>query len=126
MSATNPGEGDAQQPSSTTRNPRLPRILRILLPALLVLVWFAAAGVGGPYFGRVDEVASNDQASFLPASADATLVGERFVDFVGDSQIPAIVIVDSDSALDEVTLKSLSDKVSSLPDLEGVDGSSPL
>lgn len=102
------------------------RVLRILLPALLVLSWLTAAAVGGPYFGRIDEVSSNDQASFLPASADATLVGERFVDFVGDTQIPAIVIVASDSALDESTLASLSEKVAAIADIEGVDGVSPL
>ncbi len=126
MAATRPRPVDAHDGARAASSPRPGRLLRILLPALLVVVWFAAAGVGGPYFGRVDEVASNDQASFLPASADATLVGERFIDFVGDSQIPAIVIVNSDSALDETTLKSLADKVASLTDLDGVDATSPL
>ena len=106
--------------------PRPGRLLRILLPGLLVVVWFALAGVGGPYFGRIDEVSSNDQASFLPANADATRVGERFIDFVGDSQIPAIIIVDSNAPLGEETLKSLSEKVASLTELDGVDGTSPL
>ena len=109
-----------------TDRPRPGRLLRILLPGLLVVVWFALAGVGGPYFGRIDEVSSNDQASFLPANADATRVGERFIDFVGDSQIPAIIIVDSNAPLGEETLKSLSEKVASLTELDGVDGTSPL
>ncbi len=107
-------------------NGRPSRLLRILIPALLVVIWFAVAGVGGPYFGRVDEVASNDQASFLPESADATQVSERFIDFVGDSQIPAIIIFDADSPLDQTTLATLADSVAGLADLEGVDEVSPL
>ncbi|MGV8845742.1 MMPL family transporter [Tessaracoccus sp.] len=129
MSATRTRIGDSPDSArgdSSSRAPRPRSIIRILLPAILVVIWFAAAGVGGPYFGRIDEVASNDQASFLPANADATLVGSRFIDFVGDSQIPAIIIVDSDTKLNETTLASLSDTVASLTDLEGVDGTSPL
>ncbi len=110
-----------------TADPGRPsRLLRILIPSLLVVIWFAVAGVGGPYFGRVDEVASNDQASFLPESADATQVSGRFIDFVGDSQIPAIVIFDADTPFDDASLSLLSDTVNRLADLQGVEGVSPL
>lgn len=78
--------------------------LRIVLPAVLIVVWLAGAGIGGPYFGKVGEVASNDQAAFLPASADATLVGERFTDFVGDEQIPAVVVFASGEQLTQTQL----------------------
>ena len=46
---------------------RVPFWLRWLVPVLLVITWLAIAGIGGPTFGRLDEVSSNDQASFLPA-----------------------------------------------------------
>jgi RND superfamily putative drug exporter len=49
-----------------------PRWLRAAIPAVLVLAWLVAAAIGGPYFGRVDEVSSNEQSSYLPSSADAT------------------------------------------------------
>ncbi|MDO5737325.1 MAG: MMPL family transporter [Propionibacteriaceae bacterium] len=126
MTATTATEVDDPHRLGRDGRQRPPRALRVLLPAVLVVIWFIAAGIGGPYFGRIDEVSSNDQASFLPANADATLVGSRFIDFVGDSQIPAIVIVSSDAALDGPTLQTLTDKVSSLADLEGVDATSPL
>ena len=48
------------------RTPRVPFWLRWLVPVLLVLTWLAVAGIGGPTFGRLSEVSSNDQASFLP------------------------------------------------------------
>ena len=56
------------------------RWLRIGIPVLLVLVWLVGGSIGGPYFGKVDEVSTNDQSSFLPESADATQVSERLPD----------------------------------------------
>ncbi len=43
----------------------------------------SAAGVGGPLFGRIDEVSSNDATTFLPASSDSTQVQKRLGEFVG-------------------------------------------
>lgn len=63
------------------RPPRVPKWLRILLPSLLILVWLTAAGIGGPYFGKVSEVSSNDSTSYLPTSADATAVQKVLGDF---------------------------------------------
>ena len=71
---------------------RTPRWLRVLLPAVLILAWVGIAGIGGPYFGKVDEVSSNDQTSYLPASADATQVSQVRADFAGNEAIPAIVL----------------------------------
>ena len=78
-----------------TREPeraRVPKWLRILLPAVLILVWLTAAGVGGPYFGKVSEVSSNDQTSYLPESADATQVQALLGEFNDSDAIPAIVV----------------------------------
>ncbi|TRY18376.1 MMPL family transporter [Tessaracoccus rhinocerotis] len=105
---------------------RPPAWLRTGIPIVLILVWLAGAAIGGPYFGKVGEVSSNDQAAFLPASADATLVGERFTDFVGDDTIPAIVILSADDVIDEETLAELETVVEGLGDLAVVDSVSPL
>ncbi len=80
---------------------RVPRWLRAVIPAALILAWLGAGGVGGPYFGRVDEVSSNDQTTYLPASADATRVQKLLADFSDSKAIPAIVIL---SAGDDTTL----------------------
>ena len=58
--------------TTTPAKRRVPKWLRVLLPAARILIWLAGAGIGGPYFGKVGEVASNDQPSYLPSSADAT------------------------------------------------------
>lgn len=77
---------------------RVPFWLRWLVPVLLVITWVAIAGVGGPTFGRLDEVSSNDQASFLPASAEATAAQDWQAKFRDSDEIPAVIVVESDSA----------------------------
>ncbi len=42
-------------------SPKVSKWVRILIPTLLIGVWFAVGGIGGPYFGKIGDVASNDQ-----------------------------------------------------------------
>ena len=77
---------------------RVPFWLRWLIPALLVLTWVAIAGVGGPTFGRLGEVSSNDQASFLPAGAEATAAQDWQAKFRDSKEIPAVVLIENDAA----------------------------
>ena len=112
-----PSRSSGRQPS---------RWLRIGIPVLLILVWLVGGSVGGPYFGKVDEVSTNDQSSFLPESADATRVSERLPDFLGGRIIPAVVVVTGDEALDErqlADLQTLADDISEVPGV--LDGVSP-
>ncbi|HKU03221.1 MAG TPA: MMPL family transporter, partial [Arthrobacter sp.] len=48
--------------------------------------------------GRLDQVSSNDQASFLPAGAEATEAGDWQAKFRDSDEIPAVVIVEGDAA----------------------------
>ncbi|MFJ5958044.1 MMPL family transporter [Paenarthrobacter sp. NPDC092416] len=75
---------------------KVPFWLRWLVPVVLVITWLGIAGIGGPTFGRLDEVSSNDQASFLPAGAEATEAGEWQAKFRDSEEIPAVVIVEGD------------------------------
>jgi RND superfamily putative drug exporter len=70
------------------------RWVRPLVGLVLTVAWLALAAWGGPYFGRIDEVSANDQASYLPSSAESTQVQKRFADFFGDSTIPAVVVAE--------------------------------
>ncbi|MEE2524085.1 efflux RND transporter permease subunit [Pseudarthrobacter sp. J75] len=78
---------------------RTPVWLRWVIPAVLVLTWLAIAGVGGPTFGRLDEVSSNDQASFLPASAEATVAQDWQAKFRDSDEIPAVIVIEGADAL---------------------------
>lgn len=111
--------GPGSAPTTEARAP-MSRWLRVGLPALLVLVWLALAGLGGPMFGRVSEVSSNDQTSYLPTTADATAVQKALSDFQGDDAIPAIVVVTGDDALGESDLAAVSDAITAAAELPQV------
>ncbi len=101
------------------------RWLRIGIPLLLVLIWTAGGSIGGPYFGKVSEVATNDQSTFLPSSAEATQVQERLSDFTGGDTIPAVVVISGDAELDEGQIAELADLADEIGSIDGVGDVSP-
>ncbi|MFE5672489.1 MMPL family transporter [Agromyces sp. NPDC056523] len=109
---------------------RVPAWLRVLIPTVLILVWFALFGAGGAAFGTLSDVQQNDQASFLPASAEATEVDELQDAFRDSDNVPAIVIVASDdgSELSESQLDDIEALRDGMLELDGVvaDETSPL
>ncbi|WP_062216106.1 MMPL family transporter [Streptomyces sp. NBRC 109706] len=76
-------------PSSTRR-------IRWLVPAVVLLVWLGVGAGLGPFAGRLGEVATNDQAAFLPGGAESTRVLEAQQAFRQDETLPAIVVWTSD------------------------------
>ena len=118
-----PTRRDLRSDSRTSTQPT--RWLRIGIPVLLILVWFVGGSIGGPYFGKVDEVSTNDQSSYLPQSADATEVSERLSDFVGSDTIPAVVVVTGEGELSEDDLASIQDLADDFVEIEGVTEVSP-
>lgn len=84
--------------------PRVPFWLRWLVPLVLVLAWLAIAGIGGPTFGRLDEVSSNDQASFLPAGAEATEARDWQNKFTDSDEVPAVVVIESGAAFTQAQM----------------------
>ncbi|MGJ7419666.1 MMPL family transporter [Streptomyces cinereoruber] len=72
--------------------PSAPRRTRFLVPLVLLLVWLAVGGGLGPFAGRLGEVATNDQAAFLPRSAESTKVIEAQKAFRTSESVPAIVV----------------------------------
>ncbi|WP_458780090.1 MMPL family transporter [Arthrobacter sp. D3-16] len=96
---------------------RVPFWLRWLLPVILVLTWLALAGIGGPTFGRLEEVSSNDQASFLPASAEATAAQDWQAKFRDSDEVPGVIVLESDEGL---TPAQLGEAASLLTELEGL------
>ncbi|MYQ37483.1 putative drug exporter of the RND superfamily [Streptomyces sp. LamerLS-316] len=64
----------------------------VLVPVFLVLAWLVVGGAFGPYAGKLGEVATNDQASFLPQSAESTRVIDAQKAFSKQETVPAIVV----------------------------------
>ncbi|WIB77792.1 efflux RND transporter permease subunit [Curtobacterium sp. MCPF17_002] len=102
------------------------RFLRIVLPALVIVAWLAIASVGGPYFGKISEVSTNDQTSFLPASADATKVQERSSEFRQASGAPAIIVLSRDTGLTAADSAAADTLATQLGDRDDVQGVSPV
>jgi RND superfamily putative drug exporter len=94
--------------------------LRVFLPVALILVWLGGAALGGPLFGKVDEVSSNDQTTYLPESADATKVQELLGEFRDSDEIPAIAVFTSDEELTEQELSTITDAVADATSIDGV------
>lgn len=92
---------------------------RRALAASLILIWLAVAAVGGPKFGEISDVATNDQSSFLPESAESTKVSARLEDFQDPGAVPAIVVVTAETdgmQVDPASLADLPDKLSAAVD----------
>ncbi|MFF9094558.1 MMPL family transporter [Streptomyces sp. NPDC014802] len=68
------------------------RPVRWLVPLALVVVWLGLGGALGPYAGKLGEVSTNDQAAFLPRSAESTRVVEEQKAFRRQETLPAIVV----------------------------------
>ena len=97
---------------------RTGRRLRWLLPAVLVLVWFAIGGVGGQYQGKLAEVQRNDLSSFLPDNAESTKVVELQQAFQAKQTFPAFLLLESDTALSSDRLAAFKQFADAAPGLE--------
>ncbi|MGO2746755.1 MMPL family transporter [Microbacterium sp.] len=94
--------------------------VRVFVPAVLIIAWLVGAGLGGPLFGKVSEVSSNDQTSYLPSSADATEVQQLLGEFNDSDAIPSIVVFVGDGELDEDQLAAIDAAIEATPDIEGI------
>lgn len=99
---------------------------RILFPAIIVIVWVAVAGIGGPLFGRIGEVSSNEPTAYLPSSAESTEVSVLSREFYDSDEIPAVVlVVADDGVLDQQDLEAVTNAVTELGRNDGVGSLSP-
>jgi len=83
-------EQEAAERSKPARRAKLTRLLAVVL---VLLAWFALAGVGGPLVGRLSEVQKNDNASFLPKSAESTEVNALAAKFSSTNALPYFVVI---------------------------------
>lgn len=96
-------------------------LARWLVPVVLLVAWLGIGGTLGPYAGKLGEVATNDQAAFLPRNAESTEVIEAQKAFRQDETLPAIVVwTTSDGG--EVTAGQRESATGALASLQGVSG----
>ncbi|WP_116051779.1 MMPL family transporter [Amycolatopsis palatopharyngis] len=101
--------------------PRVPA-LRWILPALLIVGWLVLGAVGGPFAGKLSEVAENDNAAFLPSSAEATEVNELQKQFADSQTVPAIVVAERPAGIaaqDRAFLAGAAARIGEIPGVAG-------
>ncbi|MEO6145404.1 MAG: MMPL family transporter [Dermatophilaceae bacterium] len=94
------------------------RLTRIIVMLLILFAWLGLAGVGGPLVGRLSEVQKNDNASFLPKSAESTEVSALAAKFTSTDALPYFVVIERASGLtpaDSAAVKEFTAGIPSLP-----------
>lgn len=117
---SNPARTSVEAPGKTSR-----RRWRWFLPVLLVIAWLALGGIGGPFTGKLAEVATNDSSTFLPASAEATQVNELQQQFTDGRAIPAFIVAERDGGITGADRQYLDEAAQRIRGVGGVDQVSP-
>ncbi|GAB1512771.1 MMPL family transporter [Actinophytocola sp. KF-1] len=102
--------------------PRRPPVRRWLVPALVLLAWLVVGGIGGPFAGKLSEVAENDNSAFLPESAESTDVAARDRLFAEQQVVPAIVVAQRQSGITPDDTSFLAGRSAKLAGISGVAG----
>jgi putative drug exporter of the RND superfamily len=96
---------------------------RAMLPAVvLVVALFVVAPVAGTLSGKLTSVTENDQAAFLPDSAESTKSLELETRFAGAQDIPALIVWERPDGLTEEDLAAVSEASSRVSEVEGIAG----
>jgi len=104
-------------------------LLRGLVILAAIGVWLAIGAFGGQAQGNLSSVQTNDDAAFLPASAESTQAAELAEEFTDSETLPALVVAETADG-SELTREQLgdvqafADAVGDAP-LEGTSGDEP-
>lgn len=102
---------------------RIPKWVRIFIPSIIILIWLTLGSVGGPYFGKISEVASNDQASFLPENAESTKVNAELKKFQDSNTVPAVIVFsDINTKLSEASIGQITTATQGFSEFSEVEG----
>ena len=94
---------------------------RAMLPALIVLLgFFVVLPIAGNLSGKLTEVTENDQAAFLPDSAESTRSLALETQFTGTSDIPALVVWERAGGLTPSDLEAVAEAASRMGAVEGI------
>jgi putative drug exporter of the RND superfamily len=94
-------------------------------PLVVALVWLFVGGPLGSYAGKLSEVQTNDNAAFLPASAESTEVIEWQARFSDQEAIPAVVVYENTGGLDRSVFPEVQADLRAVAEVDGVLQVSP-
>ena len=115
--------------SNRARGNRGRGLLRGLVILAAIGIWLAIGAFGGQAQGNLSSVQTNDDAAFLPASAESTQAAALAEEFTDSETLPALVVAETADG-SELTKEQLGDvqafaeSVADAP-LEGTSGDEP-
>ncbi|MFD4026637.1 MMPL family transporter [Streptomyces sp. NPDC058576] len=101
------------------------RSVRWLVPVVLLIAWLGIGGGLGPYAGKLGEVATNDQAAFLPQNAESTQVIDAQKAFQQNETLPVILVwtaAKKDAPVNDEQREAATGALASLAGSDGVVG----
>jgi len=96
-----------------------------LWPLVVALIWILVGGPLGSFAGRLSEVQTNDNAAFLPESAESTEVMDWQARFSDQELLPAVVVYEQTSGLERDALPAVQADLEALSEIEHVVQVSP-
>src|SRR3954453_21378849 len=88
--------------------------------AVVGLLVFLVGALGGSYQGRLGEVQKNDNAAYLPATAESTKVADEARRFSDVETVPGFVVYHRDGGLTDADHAAIAAAVPQLRDIDGV------
>ncbi len=110
----------AATPSAHVSEGRSRRSRPVLAVALVALIVFLAGGAGGSYQGKLSQVQKNDNASYLPGSAESTKVADFAARFSSVETLPGFVLFHRAGGLtsgDRAAIAAVGPKILALSDV---------
>ncbi|MFG2107104.1 MMPL family transporter [Micromonospora chersina] len=96
-----------------------------VIAVVVALGWLVVGGLAGPYSGKLGDVATNDNASFLPADAEATRAQDLAAGFVDRETTPALVVYERTSGITPADQQRVQADAARFAELPGVVGPLP-
>ncbi|MEV0284881.1 MMPL family transporter [Kribbella sp. NPDC050820] len=90
------------------------RVVRWLVPSLLIIVWLGAGGWLGVVGSKLAEEVSSGAATYLPRNAEATEVAAFNKRFGEAETLPAIVVYSRDAALTDADRRAIADQTAAI------------
>jgi len=106
----------SEQTSTKVRTGRI----AVWIAIVVAIAWLLIGSAAGPLAGKLSEVQKNDNASFLPASAESTLVADEQAKFAETTTIPALIVVTrpDGAKLDGTDMATISAFIQQIPRTE--------
>ncbi|MDP3894067.1 MMPL family transporter, partial [Nocardioides sp.] len=97
--------------------PSSPRSKRWILPAVIVVTWLFIGGPLGSFAGQLSTIQENDNAAFLPQSAESTLALNALLEFQDEETFPTTVVFERRGGLtteDEAAIAAYAEELAGI------------